>query len=113
MFGVFRELNELTGVTIVIVTHDRAITQRVDRVVAMRDGRTSSEIVRNIQFSRGRGEVVEEFAVVDRSGRLQIPREYIEELRIGTRARVEIEGDHVEIRRENPDDEDRRPWGRR
>ena len=63
--------------------------------------------------SRGRGEVVEEFAVVDRSGRLQIPREYIEELRIGTRARVEIEGDHVEIRRENPDEEDRRPWGRR
>ena len=79
----------------------------------MRDGRTSSEIVRNIQFSRGRGEVVEEFAVVDRSGRLQIPREYIEELRIGMRARVEIEGDHVEIRPEHPDDEDRRPWGRR
>lgn len=113
VFSVFRELNERTGVTIVIVTHDLTITQRVDRVVAMRDGRTSSEIVRDIQFSRGRGEVVEEFAVVDRSGRLQIPREYIDELRIGSRARVEIEGDHVEVRPEHPDEQGRRPWERR
>lgn len=113
VFNVFRELNELTGVTIVIVTHDRTITQRVDRVVAMRDGRTSSEIVRDIQFSRGRGEVVEEFAVVDRSGRLQIPREYIDELQIGARARVDIEGDHVEVRPEHAGNDDRRPWERR
>ncbi len=113
VFNVFRELNETTGVTIVIVTHDRTITQRVDRVVAMRDGRTSSEIVRDIQFSRGRGEVVEEFAVVDRSGRLQIPREYIDELKIGARARVDIEGDHVEVRPEQAGDQERRPWERR
>ena len=110
VFRVFRNLNETTGVTVVVVTHDRAIAQRVDRVVAMRDGRTSSEIVRRAAFSRGQGEIVEEFAVVDRSGRLQIPREQLDALGIGERARVDLAGDHVEVRPENEDDEERRPW---
>ena len=106
VFAVMRELNEVTGVTVVIVTHDRAITQRVDRVVAMRDGRTSTETVRHVQYARGRGEVVEEYAVVDRSGRLQIPREYLDELQINRRARVSISEDHVEVRPEDGDQAD-------
>jgi ABC-type glutathione transport system ATPase component len=100
VFAVLRRLNEETGVTVVIVTHDRAITQRVDRVVAMRDGRTSTEIVRRTQYSRGLGETIDEFAVVDRSGRLQIPREYLEALEISNRARVYLADDHVEVRSE-------------
>ncbi len=112
IFRLFRALNESTGVTIVVVTHDRAIARRVDRVVAMRDGRTSTEIVRHAAFSRGQGELVEEFAVVDRSGRLQLPREHLEKLGIGERARVEISGDHVEVRPEQPVDERPRPWRR-
>jgi hypothetical protein len=52
------------------------------------------------QFARGLGETLDEFAVVDRSGRLQIPREYLEELQISTRARVYMTGDHVEVRSE-------------
>jgi ABC-type lipoprotein export system ATPase subunit len=113
VFGVFRRLNEETGVTVVIVTHDRAITQRVDRVVAMRDGRTSTEIVRHVAFSRGQGETLEEFAVVDRTGRLQIPREMIDRLRIGERARLDLEGDHVEVRPEHPAQPDEPQWRRR
>ena len=113
VFGVFRQLNEGTGVTIVIVTHDRAITQRVDRVVAMRDGRTSSEIVRHVQFARGRGEVVEEYAVVDSSGRLQIPRDMVDQLQIGRRARLELTDDHVEVRPEAPPERDEPRWRRR
>ena len=112
VFQVFRKLNENTGVTIVIVTHDREITSRVDRVVAMRDGRTSTEIVHYVQFARGQGETTEEFAVVDRTGRLQIPREYLEELGIGRRARVDIDRDHVEIRPEKPPTDDQPRWKR-
>jgi ABC-type lipoprotein export system ATPase subunit len=100
VFEVLRRLNRETDVTVVIVTHDRQITDRVDRVVAMRDGRTSTEIIRRAQYARGLGEALEEFAVVDRSGRLQIPREFLDELRIGRRARLAIEGDHVEVRSE-------------
>ena len=112
VFQVFRRLNESRGVTVVIVTHDREITSRVDRVIAMRDGRTSTEIVHYVQFARGEGEITEEFSVVDRSGRLQIPREYLEELGIDRRARVEIERDHVEVRPEKPRTDEQPRWKR-
>ena len=46
ILNVFREVNKATGVTIIIVTHDMALSRKVDRVVAIRDGRTSSEILR-------------------------------------------------------------------
>ena len=113
VFQVFRHINEDTGVTIVVVTHDREITARVDRVVAMRDGRTSTELVRHVQFSRGQGESIEEFAVVDHSGRLQIPREYLDQLGIERRARVDFADGHVEIRPEHEPGQDQPPWKRR
>ena len=113
VYGVFHKLNEAMGVTVVVVTHDPAIAQRVDRVIAMRDGRTSTELVRRASFSRGEGEVVEEFAVVDRSGRLQIPREHIESLGIGERARIDLSDDHIEVRPEHPTGGDAPPWRRR
>ncbi len=97
VFAALHTLNEATGVTVVIVSHDRTITERVDRVVTMRDGRTAAEFVRRATFGRERM-AMEEFALVDRSGRLQIPREYVDQLGLGTRATVEIHGDHVELR---------------
>ena len=104
VFQVFRRINQDTGVTVVIVTHDPAVTERVDRVVAMRDGRASSEFVRQRSFSREHSGPVEEFAVVDRSGRLQIPREYAERMGLGSRARLELVGEHVEVRSESAED---------
>ena len=97
VFAALHALNEATGVTVIIVSHDRTITERVDRVVTMRDGRTAAEFVRRATFGRERM-AMEEFALVDRSGRLQIPREYVDQLGLGTRATVEIHGDHVELR---------------
>ena len=98
VFDVFAALNERTGVTIVIVTHDASIIGRVHRVVAFRDGRTSAEIVRRARFSRDAAQDVDEYAVVDRSGRLQIPREFAERIGLGARARVRLAGDRVEVR---------------
>jgi ABC-type lipoprotein export system ATPase subunit len=102
VFEVLHDLNDSTGVTIIIVSHDRAITQRVDRVVTMRDGRTSAELVRPRSYRRERTEM-QEFALVDRSGRMQIPREYVDQLGIAGRARLELHDDHVEVRPGEPD----------
>lgn len=106
VFAALHELNRSTGVTVIIVSHDRTITERVDRVVTMRDGRTAAELVRRVTFGRDRS-AMEEFALVDRSGRLQIPREYVDQLHLGTRATVELHGDHVELRAAATDEDAR------
>ena len=98
VFRVMRRLNEELGVTIVIVTHDPAIANQIDRVVAIRDGRISTESFRRVVFD-GRDHYVyhDEYAVVDRTGRLQIPKEYLERLEINERARLKLNADHVEV----------------
>jgi len=111
VFQVFHDLNQNLGVTIVIVTHDHDIISKVNRVVAMRDGKTSSEQIRSIQYSKGKGEVLEEFAIVDHSGRLQIPRKYLEEMGIDKRARLNFSPDgHVEIRSIQDSSDRRNTW---
>ena len=89
VFAAFRRLNEDDGVTIVVVTHDPDIAARVDRVVAIRDGRTSAEIIRQVDVGHGKATVTHhEYALVDAAGRIQIPREYLEQLSIRERARL-------------------------
>jgi ABC-type lipoprotein export system ATPase subunit len=98
VFRVMRALNEELAVTIVVVTHDPAIAHQIDRVVAIRDGRISTESFRRVVFE-GREAYVyhDEYAVVDRTGRLQVPKEYLESLDITERARLKLNVDHVEI----------------
>jgi putative ABC transport system ATP-binding protein len=101
VFRVLADLNEQTGVTIVIVTHDDAIAGRVNRVVTIRDGRTSTETFRRLELHAGRIEVAhDDYAVVDNSGRLQIPKEMLERLAIHDRAKLGFAGDRVEVRPE-------------
>ncbi len=98
VFAAFRRLNEDEGVTIVVVTHDPDIAARVDRVVAIRDGRTSAEIVRHVEVGQGKANVVHlEYALVDTAGRIQIPREFLEQLNIRERARLVMGDGTIEI----------------
>jgi len=113
LFDLFRELNEVDGLTTVIVTHDAQITRQVDRVVAIRDGKPSTETVRRER--RGQGEekgenlwapdfplssdsLYSEFVVLDSAGRLQVPRAYLEQFGIGDRATLEITEEGILIR---------------
>jgi ABC-type lipoprotein export system ATPase subunit len=107
IYDVFRDLNRHYEVTIMIVTHDPDIAARVDRVVAIRDGRTSTEIYRRVRMEAGRPEVVhDEYVLIDAAGRLQIPREFLDRLSIRERARVLLGENRVEVvaddRREHP-----------
>jgi len=99
ILDVFRKINREMGITVVIVTHDMRLTTKVNRIVSIRDGKTSSEkIMRrsyaeelaNIQMFSEQEEAVrhyeealdvhEEYAVLDRAGRVQIPRELLEKI---------------------------------
>ena len=111
-----RKINQELGVTVVIVTHDRRIAQQVDRVVAIRDGRTSSEFIRRGTYTSEiahlaahmeEAETHQELAVVDRGGRLQVPGDYLRALGVEGRDRlqVELEKDRIVLRR--PDGGDR------
>lgn len=91
IFHIFAELNR-EGQTILIVTHDVALSKKVRRVVAIRDGKISSErILREKYADRLREsdidwraeETQEEYAVLDKAGRVQIPREMLEQLHLG------------------------------
>jgi ABC-type lipoprotein export system ATPase subunit len=107
ILDIFRDINRQLDVTILIVTHDSSLSRKVDRIVAIRDGRTSSEYVnrksyvdelRNVRNLNDSEQHVE-LAVVDATGRLQIPRDYLNKIGIKGRSklRVEMEGDKVVI----------------
>jgi ABC-type lipoprotein export system ATPase subunit len=99
VFGALRAANRELGATVVIVTHDAEVSSQVQRTVAIRDGRTSSEVVRRTEVNDlGQSEVIaEEYAVLDRAGRLQLPAEFRRSLELKDRVRLELETDHVGV----------------
>ncbi|MGJ3239904.1 MAG: ATP-binding cassette domain-containing protein [Anaerolineae bacterium] len=96
IFDTMHHLNEVYGMTIVIVTHDHAVANRVNRVVGMRDGRASIEVLRRAG-SDGVALTAEEFAVLDRTGRLQLPQRYMDLLEMEKRVIVRLHDDHIGI----------------
>jgi ABC-type lipoprotein export system ATPase subunit len=96
LFDAFRRVNRELGTTIVLVTHDPLVAEHVGRTVAIRDGRTSVETLRRAGDGEA-GLVEEEFAVLDRAGRLQLPRAHVEALGLHRRVRLRLEGDHIGI----------------
>lgn len=89
ILDVFRHLNTEWEQTIIIVTHDVELSKKVNRVVAIRDGKISSErILRDRyqgKFEAGQvnwleEETQDEFVIIDRAGRLQIPRHMLDDL---------------------------------
>ncbi|GAA0656918.1 ABC transporter ATP-binding protein [Streptomyces thermocarboxydovorans] len=104
IFAAFRTANERLGTTIVIVTHDQAVANEVRRTVAIRDGRTSTEVLRRSEVDEVTGDekvVAREYAMLDRAGRLQLPAEYTRALDMRDRVALELEPDHIAVR---PDD---------
>jgi ABC-type lipoprotein export system ATPase subunit len=108
---LMHDLNQQLGLTIITVTHDPAIAAEVDRTIAIRDGRTSTETIRrenaqevvnpNVLTASAviglSSETHRESILIDRAGRLQLPKEAVENLPFNGRAEVRIADDHVEL----------------
>jgi len=75
------------------------VSEQVRRTIAIRDGRISTEVLRHTQTdAEGReADVAQEYAVLDRAGRLQIPRDFVETLDMRDRVLLALEPDHVGV----------------
>ncbi len=100
VLAAMETVNKERGVTTLIVTHDPAVSEHVDRTVRIRDGRTSTETLRSTHVdAEGRSvRVAEEYAVLDRAGRMQLPAEFMAALALRDRVRLALEPDRVEVR---------------
>ncbi|MBQ2977639.1 MAG: ABC transporter ATP-binding protein [Clostridia bacterium] len=117
ILDVFRKINQEMNVTTVIVTHDTLLTKKVNRVVAIRDGKISSERImkqsylnrlQDINSFTQTEEVQDEYAVLDRAGRLQIPREMLEKLQVsGNRLKIGLDDQKIII--EKPEETEETP----
>ena len=99
VFAALRAANRDLGATVVVVTHDHAVSSQVQRTVAIRDGRTATEVVRRTHVDdAGQTQTIhEEYAVLDRAGRLQLPTDYRTALGLRERVRLELESDHIGV----------------
>jgi putative ABC transport system ATP-binding protein len=99
VFAALRTANLQAGATVLIVTHDAAVSDHVNRTIAIRDGRISTEVLRRTEVDAegAESDVAEQYAALDRVGRLQLPAEYIEALGMKDRVRLGLESDHVTV----------------
>jgi ABC-type lipoprotein export system ATPase subunit/bifunctional DNA-binding transcriptional regulator/antitoxin component of YhaV-PrlF toxin-antitoxin module len=108
IYQLLRDLNQRYNLTTCIVSHDPTIARHVDRVVAIRDGKTATETIRQsfapTQAADGSDETTQqediyhELVVLDSAGRLQVPKDYLEQFGIRGRAQLEITEDGILIR---------------
>src|SRR6185312_6875161 len=77
VFAALRTINAELGVTIVVVTHDHAVATQVRRTARVgADGNTEL--------------VSEEYAVLDRNGRMQLPAAFVDALSLKERVRLDL-----------------------
>ena len=99
VFDSLGSVNRELGVTVLIVTHDEEVSTKVRRTVQIRDGRLSTEVHRSTETDEFGEEQhrSQEFVVLDRVGRLQLPQEYVHTLGLEGLVRLELADDHAQV----------------
>lgn len=108
---LFRKLNREMGITIIIVTHDMKLANKVDRVVMISDGKISTEKIMKDKYREQIDSIEseelgddshEEYAVMDKARRVQLNEEMLREAGIDTnKVKVKVEDGRVIIEAEN------------
>ena len=102
--NLFRKLNHDRGITVIIVTHDISLANKVNRVVMISDGRVTTEKIMKEKYREkilsnetygfdmagDSEESHEEFSVVDKTGRLKLSDEIRQQTGL-TSSRVKVE----------------------
>jgi ABC-type lipoprotein export system ATPase subunit len=104
VFTALQTANAELGATVLVVTHDPAVSAQVRRTIAIRDGRTSSETLRHgTAGAPGQAApVAVEYAVLDRAGRVQLPSEMTARLGMRDRVRLQEQPDHIRVWPDRP-----------
>jgi ABC-type lipoprotein export system ATPase subunit len=109
VFTALQTANTELGATVLVVTHDPAVSSQVRRTIAIRDGRTSSETIRRAATDE-HGQTAlhaREYATLDRAGRIQLPREMTTRLRMRDRVQLQEEPDHIGVWPDQSADQER------
>jgi len=109
VFSAMRTANTELGVTMLVVTHDPAVSSQVRRTIAIRDGKTSSETIRHAATDElGQTTLhAREYATLDRAGRVQLPREMTRRLDMRNRVELQEEPDHIGVWPDQAADQER------
>lgn len=105
ILDIFNKINKEENTTVIIVTHSLELADKVQRVVSICDGKTSSEKIMTKGYKSKLAEVEsfteevsespktthEEYAIIDRFGRVQIPKDMLNEIGVdGYRVKMEV-----------------------
>lgn len=93
IYELFHELNRKLGITIIIVTHDMALADRVDRTVLISDGKVSTEKLKERPAM--------EYTVLDKAHRIKLTDEMLAAAGIDSnKVRIDVQDGKLVISRE-------------
>ena len=110
IFELFKRLNEELGLTIIIVTHDTSLAQKVQRVLMIADGKVSTEKIIKDSYANAENlanfgaseDSHTEYSVLDKANRVQLPEDVLARAGISTnKVRIEVENGKVVISAED------------
>ena len=105
---IFRKINEEIGITIIIVTHDLSLANKVSRVIMISDGKISTEKIMKEKYrqqldnmtteSLAEVESHEEYSILDKARRVQLSQDALEMAGIDSnKVRVEVKDGKIII----------------
>ncbi|MCQ2542868.1 MAG: ABC transporter ATP-binding protein [Lachnospiraceae bacterium] len=105
---IFRKINEELGITIIIVTHDLSLANKVSRVIMIADGKISTEKIMKAEYrsqldsltteNLAEVESHEEYSVLDKARRVQLSEESLKLAGIDSnKVRVEVQDGKIII----------------